>query len=112
MPATQTHPVDPALAQFYDLLMQSIEPELTSEMLPTLAWKYPPGSETEEEAAAREERYRKAFALCDERCKFVMGKWKEDIQAEKKRVLGVQLTRSIAEDNTTMSRLDDAIGNA
>ena len=45
--------------EIYDMIMQEIEPELTSYELPTLDEKYK--DESPEAAAARAERYNKAF---------------------------------------------------
>jgi RPA family protein len=46
--------------EIYDSIMQQIEPELVSVMLPTLKEKYK--NETAEEKTKRKDRYNKAFA--------------------------------------------------
>jgi len=54
-------PIDPSLTgdEIYDRIMTGIEPELTTEQLPTLSEKYK--DETDEQKQARADRYNAAF---------------------------------------------------
>lgn len=56
-------PAIPSTIELYDLLMQDIEPDLTSRSVPGLAAKY--RRETPEQATKRAERYAKAFQEYD-----------------------------------------------
>ena len=58
-------PVIPDPSDLYDQIMQPIEPELTRAGLQTLSIKYK--GEKPQEAAARADRYNKAFAEYDKR---------------------------------------------
>lgn len=49
--------------ELYDMLMQGIEPDLTTKQLPLLSEKYK--DETNDKAKIRAERYQKAFAEYD-----------------------------------------------
>jgi hypothetical protein len=58
--------------EVYDLLMKDIEPELMSGMVETLEETYK--GETAEQAKARAQRYRKAFAAYDRALATYVGK--------------------------------------
>lgn len=67
------------MEEVYNLLMQQIEPELMTDMLPKLESLYP--NETPQEWKQRQERYKKAFAVYEERFMQIMHQWKQDIVA-------------------------------
>ncbi len=62
--------------RLYDAIMAEIEPELTSQMAPTLKERYQ--RETTAEKAERMARYEQAFALFDEMVPKVMSMFEDD----------------------------------
>ena len=76
MSTTQTA-MSPTVEEVYNLIMREIEPELTTDMLPTLGELYP--DETPQEWKKRQERYQRAFALYETRFTALMDQWKQDI---------------------------------
>lgn len=94
--------------ELYDMLMKSIEPELTADQIPLLDEKYK--NETPKVAAIRAERYQKAFAEYDRRLSAYLAKlWskaREYHSAARDSLESDERTR----EERTLSGLEGAIG--
>ena len=62
----------------YNFLMRQIEPELTTDILPTLSKKH--SHETEEQAKTRADRYSKAFEMYEKCLDTYRTYWTKDLQ--------------------------------
>lgn len=94
--------------ELYDMLMRSIEPDLTTDQIPLLDDKYK--NETPEAAAVRAGRYQKAFAEYDRRLSAYLAKlWskaREYHSAARDSLESDERTR----EERTLSGLEGAIG--
>lgn len=89
------------------MLMEQIEPDLTSVRVEALDFVY--AGESEEQHAARMARYEKAFALLDERVKTLFGAWQKEIQDYKRAFIQKKIAPSQAEDAKVMSDISTSI---
>jgi hypothetical protein len=96
-----------ALLELYNALMKQVEPDLLTDTIDALDFMY--AGETEEERAARMDRYAKAIVLVEERMKFLMGKWEEHMGDVKKGILAKLKITSDSDDTQAISSLDTAI---
>jgi hypothetical protein len=110
MPTQTAKPFDPLFTELYDALMAQIEPELTSVMLPRLDELY--ADETPEEKAARGDRYKKAFALFEERFGSLVATWRGELQTLKRSAVLGQIERATSEDAQRLGDIDSAITQA
>lgn len=99
-------PGDLSLEDLYDVIMETIEPDLTSKNIGTLDEKY--ADETAEQRKARGLRYAEAFALFEQAFAAIQHSWEEGMSAYRDDALAVSRTRSAERDSR---RLDD-IGGA
>ena len=113
MPHTQTtHPgtsTFPDIALLYDRLMAEIEPELTSVMIPELSKRY--AQETKEEAKAREERYKKAFALFLPMWQSFLKEHNVFLQTLQKRAMKQFEKTELEEETVALQHLEESINN-
>ena len=90
--------------QIYDSIMQEIEPELMSTVIPTLEEKYQ--NETPEEAKVRKARYDKAFAEYDKRYAAYMTKVEGQVKNLRKQALKQAEQNSRQEDESQLNSLE------
>lgn len=90
----------------YDAIMAEIEPELMSQLLPELDRIY--AQETPEERAARMERYRKAFELCEERVQAVVGEWQAELEQFKRQAIAERKQESVTEDQSALRNIEQS----
>lgn len=74
-----------SMKQIYNLIMQEICPDLTTDMLPRLDALYQ--FESPAEHNARQAKYTAAFALYEEKFASLMKQWQGDIEAANKALL-------------------------
>jgi len=88
--------------ELYDMLMQKIEPELTTAQLPILKEKYK--NENAQEARSRAKRYSKAFQEYYEQLEAYRQEWTIDLKAHRREAMA-----SIEEDDHIQEedKLDD-----
>ncbi len=100
----------PTGAEVYDALMATIEPELMSANIPVLDDKYV--GESEEEKAARYERYSRAFDAYDA----AYDKWKNDmhvvVKDYKKTALKTAEAESRTKDASVLGNLESELSSA
>lgn len=99
-------PGDLRLEELYDVIMENIEPDLTSKNIGTLDEKYK--DETPEQKKARGLRYAEAFALFEQAFAAMTHAWEEGMGAYRQDALAIS-RKTDAERNSR--RLDD-IGGA
>jgi hypothetical protein len=94
--------------QIYDEIMASIEPELTSAVLPTLAEKY--ANETPEESKARGERYDAAFIEYDKRYATYMADMGGKVRSLQRTVrAGIESDEHVQEEQQSLTNLEASI---
>jgi len=105
----QTDPAtEPTLGQqVYDLIMSTIEPELTTSELPTLGEKY--AEESPEEAQARVERYNRAFAEYDAQYQELMGGLEAQVQGYKREALATAEREEKEQAEKKIGEIESAI---
>jgi hypothetical protein len=96
---------DIPLEELFDLLMGSIEPELTSAQIPLLDAKYK--DETPEEKKLRGERYAAAFAQFEQTFALLMEAWDRSLAAFRDSAISGSKGRVAAQD---VQRLEDIGG--
>lgn len=106
-------PVPPAIPggqEIYDLIMENIEPDLTTAALPTLKEKY--AGETSDAAKARADRYQAAFAAYDRRYALYLADQENQVRTYQ-RQLGSGVERyARSEENQDIDQIESAISNA
>lgn len=96
--------------QVYNQIMAGIEPELVSDVLPTLAEKYK--DETAEQAEARRQRYEAAYAEYDKRYAQYMTNMATQVHTLQRTVRADIETDERKEESNTLTSLEDSISNA
>lgn len=96
--------------EVYDRIMREIEPDLCSDVIDTIDTKYP--HETEEENAARMERYKNALIRFQEEYEKYQQQRKEEIRSFGKNLVKSVEQKSVTDEKDTMSDLESAISNA
>jgi hypothetical protein len=100
--SSATGPVTTEGDALYDEIMDTIEPELTTDQLPLLAEKYK--EETSDEATARAERYARAFSQFEKKFREKESTWIGDIRA-------LQRSARTASEHKTQLLDDDDMGS-
>lgn len=90
--------------QIYDLIMWEIEPELTSDVIPTLEAKY--ANETSEEKSIRMERYTFAFEAFDEALSLFQTSQQMHIAAVREILDAYAKNVQAIDDEETIKKLD------
>jgi len=105
-PQTQPLPVRelPSMEEIYNLLMGSIEPDLTTDMLPFLEEIY--AGESAEEAEDRKRRYEEAFQEFAEKFDKALAIWKEQILRFKAKAFAMAQERVGKEDAQALSDIE------
>jgi hypothetical protein len=93
--------------EIYDALMREIEPDLVSETIGSIDTLYP--GETEEERDARMKQYALAFVIFDETLEEYELEKKEEIHRIKNEMQQVVEQESKAEDDATMTKIEESI---
>lgn len=94
--------------EIYDEIMASIEPELTSASLTTLAEKY--ANETPEEGAARAQRYDAAFTEYDKRYATYMADMGGKVRSLQRTVrAGIESDEHADEEQQSLTNLEATI---
>ena len=73
------------IEDLYNILMEDIEPELTTDAIPLIDEMY--ADESPEEKKARGKRYARALQEMQERLKDITDKWKEGLKAVKHQLM-------------------------
>jgi protoporphyrinogen oxidase len=94
----------------YDELMAQIEPELVTGNLANLQEAYK--RETPEQAAARAERYSKAFVSFDEKFKESVSSWDQQIAQFQRMALASTEREDRAAESAQLDSIDDALRSA
>ena len=93
--------------ELYDMIMQTVEPDLVSSVTPTLPEKYK--EETPDDRRARAARYEQAFATYDQR----FAEYQEYWNGEMRKFEGASRTaaerRARAEEEAQLSTLEQTI---
>lgn len=100
----------PSGEELYDTLMAQIEPELTREGLETLEEKY--RDETPAQAAARSERYEKAFAAYEKKLDEYIGQRKAEVTTYRHQALKTMEHDDTEAEAPILSALEDSISAA
>lgn len=95
------------LEQIYNLLMGSVEPELTTDVLPHLVDLY--ANETAEDNKKRMERYEWAFTEFDRKFESFMALWKDYISQFQKDVLEEFKSVAIKQEIQELSDIEHSI---
>lgn len=96
--------------QIYNQIMNEIEPELMSDVLPTLAEKYK--DETSEQAEARRQRYDAAYAEYDKRYAQYMTDMSSKVHTLQRTVrAGIEVDER-KEESDELTNLESSISNA
>jgi len=90
--------------EIYDLFMSIHEPELMTDVIPTLGDTYE--SETEEQWQERAERYEKAFQLFQERFLNFLDGWKSALLARKTEAISNSKTKVGAQELVKLRELE------
>jgi hypothetical protein len=98
------------IVALYDALMEQIEPDLVSTEIDYLDTYY--SGETEEESAARAERYAKAFILFEERMGQLFVLWEKELAAIKEKVLTQAKSQSAKQEHEEIEGISSAIDKA
>lgn len=91
----------------YDEIMRSIEPELVTDMLPTLDTIY--AAETSEEHDVRMERYRLAYAAYDDALEQMNRYLFDSLQIEKTVNIRARRSEEEEEASSAISRIDQQL---
>ena len=105
-----TMPALPDPRDLYDSLMNAIEPELVSYVLPTLAEKYK--SESPSEAEARAKRYSAAFEKFDTAMRAYMEKLNQSIREYGRKAAASIEGIERSEEARVMNDMDSQINNS
>ena len=97
-------PVIPSAEDLYESLMQRIEPELTHDQIPLLDEKYK--EETEEQKAARQGRYQRAFAEYDKALEAYMKDLNAHVAVYRKQALKEAETQSAQQEADALSQME------
>ncbi|MDD5751166.1 MAG: hypothetical protein PHS73_01440 [Candidatus Peribacteraceae bacterium] len=102
MPATP--PVIPDATELYNSIMSKIEPDLTTDQIPLIDEKYK--HETEEQKAARLDRYNKAFATYDKTAADYFKNLHEQVTVYRKQALKEAETESLGQEQEKLSQIE------
>ncbi len=92
------------LQNLYDALMRQVEPELTSDLIDDVEFFYL--DETPEERSERMEHYREALHIVEERFEAIVGAWREELLAMKKKFMKKKDMEQHETDQTAASMIE------
>lgn len=105
MPIPEPDPVVlPPADDMYDTLMEKIEPELVSTVIPTLMEKYK--DETPKQAKVRVDRYNKAFAEYEKQMNANMDQLDQQVSLYQRHALASAEQKSRMEEETELAELE------
>ena len=93
--------------ELYNTLMVDIDPELTTDALPSLEEKYK--HETPEESRARATRYEKAFAEYDRRLQNYMNDLQSKLRAHQRIAMGTAELGARGEEQDALAVIESSI---
>lgn len=109
--STPLPPIPPSKSgeAIYDGIMQEIEPELTTAMLPTLEAKYK--DETPEQKRSRAKRYAKAFEEYERR--YAAYKLEQEAQVRSFKIQAIRFAEGKAQDDERgkLNTLESSLGS-
>lgn len=94
----------------YDFIMKDVEPELVSDVVPTLGGKY--ASESQSDRKERAARYERAFAEYDKRFEEYKTYWKRQMQAHQRAAMQSVELASRENESSSMTDLESSILSA
>jgi hypothetical protein len=100
-------PAIPSAEELYDLLMGKIEPELTTRELPKLAAKYK--GESRAEAAARRQRYRRAYEEYERRYRAYIAELHGKVDAYRRHALGEIEERHWKQEESALTKIEEEL---
>jgi hypothetical protein len=102
-------PTVPKAEELYNSLMREIEPDLTTDQIPLIDEKYK--GETPEETLARLEKYKKAFALYDEKSVEFFKDLSNKVTAYRKQALQEAETEVKGEEQVRISQIETLLSH-
>ena len=102
-------PTLPSSQELYDAIMVDIEPELTSQQLPTLLEKYK--DETSDRKKTRKKRYDAAFKEYRKRYAAFSSESKQLLRSFQKQATALEERGQRTEEENTLSHISDSLQN-